>query len=105
MKKQFARVLSFMMALMMVVATFGTVAVFAADDVAGCEHPEDKATVLYEHAPQCNAIGFTTYKCECGVIYTGNVQGKIGCVGVAVNATEATCTDPAYADGEQCQWF
>ena len=104
MKKQFARVLSFMMALMMVVATFGTVAVFAADDVAGCEHPEDKATVLYEHAPQCNAIGFTTYKCECGVIYTGNVQGKIGCVGVAVNATEATCTDPAYADGEQCQW-
>ena len=62
MKNTFVKVLSFVMALMMVVGTFSTLAVFAAD-----EHVHTKGELVETKAPTCKEFGFTTYLCgECG---------------------------------------
>lgn len=98
MKKQFARVLSFVMALMMVVTTFGTMGIFAET----CAHENVTEKI---HDPQCNALGFTTVVCnDCNYTWTKDVKAKVECKGETVEAEEATCTTPAYSAGERCIW-
>lgn len=101
MKNTFVKVLSFVMALMMVVGTFGTLAVFAAD----CTHEN---AVAGEKVPAtCSEFGYTWYACSCGESFKDDFVNPTGkhvekdyyYDGTSANAT---CTQPGYKAGKQC---
>ena len=104
MKNTFVKVLSFVMALMMVVGTFGTLAVFAAGE---CTHAG--ATVVGDPVPAtCKDFGYTWKQCpDCGLVKTDYVAPT----GVHVEvdfypenaSSEATCTTPGYKAGKKCR--
>jgi len=97
MKNTFVKVLSLMIALMMVVGMFSTIS-FAAD----CAH--DNSTAVGVVAPTCETAGFTKYLCnDCGEEYIGDIVPATGKhTWTTVAATEATCTDPAYKARKKC---
>lgn len=90
MKKQFVKVLSLVMALMMVVGTFSTMT-FAAD-----EHVHTKGAKGATVAPTCYGNGYTWYTCAgCGEQYMDDVVEKLA--HVFTTATKAAdCTTAAF---------
>lgn len=98
MKNTFVKVLSFLMALTMIVGTLGTVVVFAAD----CTH--EGAEVIADVAATCNAIGYKKYHCgTCGEEFIGDVTpAKENHNYKEVPAKGADCLNPAYTKGLVC---
>ena len=100
MKNTFVKVLSFLMALTMIVGMFSAITVSAADE---CAHTN--STVVRTVAPTCQTLGYTEYECaDCGKQYTAdvimpseeyhNIQ--------ATEAVAASCTTNAFTAGEAC---
>lgn len=100
MKKQFVKVLSLVMALMMVVGTFSTMT-FAAD-----EHVHTKGEKGATVAATCSAFGYTWYTCAgCGEQYMDDVTSKLAHKWTDVAAKDSTCTavgNKAYKKCSAC---
>ena len=102
MKNTFVKVLSFVMALMMVVGTFSTLAVFATD----CEHANAVAGDVVKAT--CEEFGYTWYACpDCGESYKDdytNPTGKHVEVDYYPEGTSAnaTCTTYGFKAGKKC---
>ncbi len=103
MKNTFVKVLSFLMALTMIVGMFSAITVSAADE---CTHT--KGEVVKTVAPTCEENGYTLYTCaECGEQYIP--ADTIVLAGPAYHdyeeteAKAATCLAPAYTAGKQCK--
>ena len=98
MKNTFVKVLSFMMALTMIVGAFGAITVSA----AGCAH-EDRTEIAVV-APTCAVAGFTRYECnDCGEEFIDSIKsatGKHSWKNVA--ESKATCDEPGYAAHKVC---
>ena len=102
MKNTFVKVLSFMMALAMIVGMFSTLTISAAEHV----HTKgDKPVKVVE--PTCMTLGYTSYKCtECGeefipddeVIMPSSDYHKVE----EIEATPASCLTPGYSAGKAC---
>ena len=103
MKNTFVKVLSMMMALMMVVGMFSIVTVSAAE----CTHANATPSGA-PVAPKCNAVGYTWYACpDCGASFKGDSKPATGVHNPVAFYAEgkgpnATCTDPAYDAGSKC---
>ena len=96
MKNTFVKVLSMMMALMMIVGVFGMITVSAA-----CAHENCKETVV---PATCVVAGFTSYECnDCGEEFIDNIVPATGKhEWVDQPATAANCTEPAYTAHKKC---
>lgn len=102
MKNTFVKVLSFMMALAMIVGMFSTITISAAEHV----HTKgDEPVKVVE--PTCQTLGYTSYKCtECGeefipddeVIMPSEKYHKVE----EIEATPASCLTPGYSAGKAC---
>ena len=99
MKNTLIKVLSFMMALTMIVGCFSAITISAADE---CAHAN--ATKGETVAPTCSEFGYTWYTCpDCGKTYKSDlVEPSTSHNPVEVPASEATCTSPALTAGVQC---
>lgn len=97
MKNTLIKVLSFVMALTMIVGMFTVVSTAE-------EHVHTKGDVVYTKAATCVAIGYTVYKCTgCGEDFTDDVKPATGVhTPVEVAAAAATCDTPALAAGTKC---
>jgi hypothetical protein len=97
MKNTLIKVLSFVMALTMIVGMFTVVSTAA-------EHVHTKGDVIKTVAATCGKIGYTVYKCaECGDEFTTDVKPATGvCVPKDVAGVDATCDTPAVAAGTKC---
>ncbi len=102
MKNSFNKVLSFMLALVMIVGCFSSVVVSAADD--DCKHNPETDKVTGTVAATCAKPGSTTYECAtCGKTYTKVIPTTDEHTGlVNVPASEPTCTESAYSAGTFC---
>lgn len=98
MKNTFVKVLSMMMALMMVVGAFSMITVSAAE----CAHANSSVVAVVE--PNCVTAGFTRYLCaDCGEEYIDDIKAATGAhIWVDQPATEATCEEPAYTAHKKC---
>ena len=98
MKNTFVKVLSMMMALMMVVGAFSMITVSAAE----CAHANSSVVAVVE--PICVTPGFTRYLCaDCGEEYIDDIKPATGKHDWKDQpATEATCTEPAYSAHKKC---
>ncbi|MBQ8409506.1 MAG: hypothetical protein IJY39_11665 [Clostridia bacterium] len=98
MKNTFVKVLSFMMALTMIVGAFGAITVSAAE----CAH-EDRTEIAVV-APTCAVAGFTRYECnDCGEEFIDDIRSATGKHSwTEVAATAATCEAPAYSAHKKC---
>ena len=98
MKNTFVKVLSMMMALMMVVGAFSMITVSAAD----CAHANSSVVAVVE--PNCVTAGFTRYLCaDCGEEYIDDIKAATGAhIWVDQPATEANCEEPAYTAHKKC---
>ena len=103
MKNTFVKVLSFLMALTMIVGMFSAITVSAADE---CAHT--KGEVVETVAPTCQENGYTVYTCaECGekyipadtVVLASEEYHDIK----DTEATAATCLKDATTAGKKCQ--
>ena len=102
MKNTFVKVLSFVMALMMVVGTFGTLAVFAEDK---CDH--NKGVLVEKHDPTCVEVGYSVWKCDlCGENWQPKDEVKLPSADLHkyedVDAVEANCLTNAFSAGKKC---
>lgn len=98
MKNTFVKVLSFVMALTMIVGAF-SMTVSAAD----CTHENSEVVTKVEAT--CVNAGYTVYKCtDCGENYIADrvAQSKEHTGITEIPATEATCVAPAYSAGSYC---
>lgn len=97
MKNTLIKVLSFVMALTMIVGMFTVVSTAA-------EHVHTKGDVVYTKAATCVAIGYTVYTCaDCGEDFTADVKPATGVhTPVAVAAAAATCDTVALSAGSKC---
>lgn len=97
MKNSFIKVLSFVMALTMIVGMFTVVSTAA-------EHVHTKGEVVYTKAATCVAIGYTVYTCSgCGEDFTDDVKPATGAhTPSAVAAAPATCDTVALSAGSKC---
>lgn len=106
MKKTMMKLLSVVMALMMLFGCFSTL-VSAVDT-----HEHDKATKLETIAPRCNAYGYTLYICSCGETWATDIVAKTEGVHslevdgsyVAVDAKAPSCEADGYKAGKACAW-
>ena len=106
MKRTMMKLLSVVMALMMLFGSFS--AIVSAADV----HEHDKTTKLETIGPRCNAYGYTLYVCSCGETWAGDIVAKTEGVHslqadgtfVAVDAKAPTCTEDGRAAGKLCAW-
>ncbi len=101
MKNTFVKVLSFVMALMMVVGTFGTLAVFAEE----CDHT--KGTLVEKKDPTCADYGYSTYICgKCGEEWEPVDEVKLPSAEYHnyedVDAIPADCVTDAVSAGKKC---
>lgn len=103
MKNTFVKVLSFLMALTMIVGMFSAITVSAADE---CAHT--KGEVVETVAPTCQENGYTVFTCaECGekyipadtVVLASEEYHDIK----DTEATAATCLKDATTAGKMCQ--
>ena len=105
MKKTMMKLLSVVMALMMLFGTFGTL-------VSANAHEHDKTTFVETIGPRCNAYGYTLYVCSCGETWAGDIvdktEGKhsleVDGTFTAVDAKAPTCTEDGKAAGKLCAW-
>ena len=102
MKNTFVKVLSIVMALMMVVGTFSTLAVFAEDK---CEHT--KGVLVEKHDPTCAEVGYSVWKCDlCGENWQPEDEVKLPSADLHkyedVDAVEANCLTNAFSAGKKC---
>ncbi len=102
MKNSFNKVLSLVLALMMIVSCFSVITVSAAD----CKHNPETDKVVKTVAATCAENGSITYECAtCKETYIkvllATPETHTGLTEVA--ATPATCTDPAYGAGIYCK--
>ena len=101
MKNTFVKVLSFLMALTMIVGMFGAMTISAS------AHTHTKGEQVGEPVPAtCANFGYTLYKCAtCGETYTDDIVPMTSeHTGVVeVEAAEATCTYPAMSAGQFCE--
>ena len=98
MKNTLIKVLSFVMALTMIVGCFTAVAT-----AADCTHANATATVV---APTCADRGYTRHVCpDCNYVWQDNYVAKSTehTELETKDATEATCTDPAYEASIVCK--
>ena len=98
MKNTLIKVLSFMMALTMIVGCFTAVAT-----AADCTHENATETVV---APTCAERGYTRHVCDdCGYVWVDSYTAKATehTELETVPATDATCTDPAYEASIVCK--
>ena len=98
MKNSLIKVLSFVMALTMIVGCFTAISFSAAE----CNHT--KGAKGETVAPTCVKPGFTWYTCAtCGDQYMDDVTAATGKHTEVVDpATDATCTSPAMTAGKKC---
>lgn len=100
MKNSLIKVLSFVMALTMIVGCFSAITFSAA------EHTHTKGEQVGDPVPAtCANIGYTLYKCAtCGETYPDDVVPKAADhTGIVeVPATEASCAYPAMTAGKKC---
>lgn len=100
MKNTMIKVLSLVIALTMIVATLGTVTVFAADE---CNHT--KGALIETKAPTCQTPGFSRYTCgACGEEWvTDVIQASDEYHNIEeVDAVPASCLTPGYTAGKRC---
>lgn len=101
MKNTFVKVLSFLMALTMIVGMFGAMTISAS------AHTHTKGEKVGEPVPAtCASFGYTLYECAtCGETYPDDIVpvSKEHTGVVDVEATEATCTYPAMTAGQFCE--
>lgn len=101
MKNTFVKVLSFLMALTMIVGTLGTVVVFAAD----CTHEPAGEPVQVVKAT-CDTAGYTRYLCKlCGEEYVDPASVELATGEhnwVDAPAIPATCDKPGYVAHKVC---
>lgn len=99
MKNTFVKVLSMMMALMMVVGMFSMITVSAAD----CTHENVTKTV---QTPSCGRIGYTKNVCDdCGEEWISDPKDKLSDqhdYSVVIDPQPATCEKPAQTKGMKC---
>lgn len=99
MKNTFVKVLSFMMALMMVVGMFSVVT-FAAEDEHVCAPSGEPIDVV---DATCTTIGYKKYLCECGEEVIGDVVPANKAHNYQkVPAKAATCTEEGNTEGWAC---
>ncbi len=103
MKNTFVKVLSFLMALTVIVGMFSAITVSAADE---CTHT--KGEVVKTVAPTCEENGYTLYTCaECGKEYIPADTIVLASPEYhdyeETEAKAATCLAPAYTAGKQCK--
>lgn len=101
MKNTLIKVLSFLMALTMIVGVFSAITISSA---AECKHT--KGEQVGDPVPAtCASIGYTFYKCaDCGAIYPDDIvlMSKEHTGIVEVPASDATCLYPAMTEGTYC---
>lgn len=96
MKNTFVKVLSMMMALMMIVGAFSMITVSAAT----CTHENCTETVV---DPTCEDAGFTKVVCDCGFESIKDIVPATGKhTWATVPESDPTCTDPAYVAYKEC---
>ena len=100
MKNTFVKVLSVVMALMMLVGTFSMIPVAAA---AECAHTNAHAETVVK--PTCVENGFTRFHCDdCDKEFIDDITEATGKhTWKDQPATEATCTEPAYSAHKKCE--
>ena len=98
MKNTFVKVLSVVMALMMLVGTFSMIPVAAAT----CAHTNAHVEAVVE--PTCVKAGFTRFHCDdCGEEFIDNITAATGeHTWVNKGATEATCDKLALSAHKEC---
>ncbi len=101
MRKSFTKVLSLLMALMMIVGSFSAIAVSAAD----CDHANNTSgEIVKEQEATCGKDGFVMRKCDlCGDEYTASITIKTGDHKyVIAPETAATCTSAGLIGVKKC---
>ena len=101
MKKTFIKVMSLIIALVMIASTFGSMAVMAT------EHVHTKGDLIMTVEPTCQMTGYSAYKCKgCGkewipddeIIMPSEKYHKLE----AFAPVEASCLTPGYSAGNAC---
>ena len=103
MKNTFVKVLSMMMALMMVVGALGVITVTAAE----CNHTKGELVPEKSKAPTCNAWGYSTYICGlCGEEWETDVTApsEANHKFVDVPETPASCLSDYISAGKKCEY-
>ncbi len=106
MKKTMMKLLSVVMALMMLFGCFSTLVSAAAP------HEHDKTTKLETIGPRCNAYGYTLYICSCGETWATDIVAKTeGVHSLEVDGTyeevkakDPSCLSAGNTAGKKCSW-
>ncbi len=104
MKKTMMKLLSVVMALMMLFGSFSVL-------TYAVPHEHDKTTKGETVAPRCNAYGYTLYTCSCGETWATDIVAKTegthsDAIGktVDVPAKAPTCEEDGMSAGKACIW-
>ena len=105
MKKTMMKLLSVVMALMMLFGCFSTL-------ISAASHEHDKMTKLETIAPRCNAYGYTLYICSCGMTWATDIVAKtegihsleVDGTYETIKATAPTCDADGKKEAKACSW-
>ncbi len=101
MKNSFNKVLSLVLALLMIVSCFSVITVSAADE---CKHDPATDKVIKEVKATCSKSGYTTYECAvCGSYIVYSPKSETHTALVEVTGIAATCTTSARGAGVYCK--